>query len=94
MARLEGIHKALETHSVCRLRALELELRKELENILFQEEVYWRQKSTSDFANLGDRSTKYYHVKTKSKIKRSRIEMLRIGDDWCCDEDVFKREAL
>ena len=44
LARLRGIQKALETHSTCRLRALELELREELENILFQEEVYWKAK--------------------------------------------------
>ena len=49
LARLGGIQKALETHSTRNLRALDLELKEELECILLQEEVFWRQKSSSDF---------------------------------------------
>ena len=56
----------LETHSTRNLRSLEMELKEELENINLQEEVLWRQKSNSDFFNLGDRNNKYFHAKTKS----------------------------
>ena len=88
LARLGGIQKAMETHSTPNLRNLEVELREELEDILLQEEVFLRQKSNSDFVNLGDRNTKYFHARTKSHIKHSRIEMLQIGEDWCSDGDV------
>ena len=40
LARLGGIQKAPEAQYMCKLRALEMEHRKELESILFQEEVY------------------------------------------------------
>ncbi|KAK8657944.1 hypothetical protein V6N13_036161 [Hibiscus sabdariffa] len=48
MARLRGIQKALCTKSSRFLINLESELMIELENILNQEELLWRQKSCSD----------------------------------------------
>lgn len=45
MNRLDGIQKALETVDSMRLSLVEAELRKELEQILKQEEVHWFQKS-------------------------------------------------
>ena len=76
MARLGRIQRALETYSTRNLRSLEL--KEESENINLQEEVLWRQKSNSDFFNLGDWNTKYFHAKTKSRVKHSRIEMLEL----------------
>ena len=46
------------------------------------------------FVNLGDRNMKYFHEKTISRVKRSQIEMLRIGDNWCSDGEVLRREAV
>ena len=83
LAKLGGIQKAMETHSTRNLRTLELELREELEDILLQEEMYMRQKANSDFINLGDQNAKYFHARTKSRMKHSHIEMIRIGDNWC-----------
>ncbi|KAL4361200.1 hypothetical protein GQ457_04G029180 [Hibiscus cannabinus] len=46
---------------------LESKLLIELESILDQEELLWKQKSRSDWIRFGDRNTKYYHAKAQNK---------------------------
>ncbi|KAK8644023.1 hypothetical protein V6N13_013298 [Hibiscus sabdariffa] len=53
MARLRGVQKSLCTKSSRFLSTLESDLLVELENILDQEELLWRQKSRSNWDYLG-----------------------------------------
>ncbi|KAK8573189.1 hypothetical protein V6N13_100000 [Hibiscus sabdariffa] len=46
-------------------RVLEIELKKELNMVLAQEESFWFQRSQCQWLNDGDRNTKYYHCATR-----------------------------
>ena len=95
MARLNGIQKALETHTTRNLVRLDGELRQELEAILDQEELVWKLKSRTEWLALGDRNTSYFHKKTMMRRKKNRIEALKLeGDEWCFDGDVLKAAIL
>ena len=64
--RLNGIQFKIELRPDARhnfLKDLEVSLREDLENVCFQEELLWLQKSSSDAICLGDRNTSYYHTK-------------------------------
>ncbi|XP_038715030.1 uncharacterized protein LOC120008723 [Tripterygium wilfordii] len=58
LARLAGIQRALEVHKSSNLARIEIELKKDLEEIL------WYQKSRKDWIQCGDRNTNYFHRKT------------------------------
>ncbi|KAK8701867.1 hypothetical protein V6N13_020245 [Hibiscus sabdariffa] len=63
--------------------------------LLHYEELLWRQKSCSDWIQLGDRSTSYFHKKAKIRKVRNRITSLKISDgSWCDDEVILKDEAV
>lgn len=54
MARIGGIQKALEFDQTSNLIHLEGALKKNLENVLTQEEIMWYQKSRKEWINCGD----------------------------------------
>ncbi|KAK8691374.1 hypothetical protein V6N13_074885 [Hibiscus sabdariffa] len=94
MARLRGIQKALCIKSSRFLINLESELMIELENILNQEELLWRQKSCSDWVISGDRNTKYFHRRAICRKQKSRISSLKLPNGkWCSDETTLRAEA-
>ncbi|OWM82874.1 hypothetical protein CDL15_Pgr005274 [Punica granatum] len=69
------------------LSKLELEISRELDEILTQEEILWFQKSRSNWIRFGDRNSKYFRTKTIIKRKRIRIETLQgLNGDWISDE--------
>lgn len=64
LAKLGGIQKKFhEGVFNSFLAKLEIRLRKELDIIVFQEELMWFQKSRVKWLNDGDRNTKFYHMK-------------------------------
>ncbi|KAK8607115.1 hypothetical protein V6N13_052861 [Hibiscus sabdariffa] len=95
MARLRGVQKALCAKSSQFLSNLESDLLMELENILDQEELLWRQKSRSDWVVLGDRNTHYFHRKAVCrKQKKNRIIALKLpSGEWCSDATTLRVEA-
>ncbi|XP_061363416.1 uncharacterized protein LOC133307012 [Gastrolobium bilobum] len=58
IARMEGIQRQLSSSNSSQLEKLEAKLRKELSDILDQEEQIWYQKSRSEWIRGGDRNTK------------------------------------
>ncbi|XP_074315727.1 uncharacterized protein LOC141651937 [Silene latifolia] len=64
LARIEGCRKKLPVFREKRLIALEATLRKELDEVLEREELYWYQKSRVEFIIDGDRNTSYFHIST------------------------------
>lgn len=71
---------------------LRKKLQHELEAILYQEEVWWFQKSREDWINSGDRNTRYYHTATNTK--RSRSNIIHLKDDqgnWIQDNEGMRK---
>lgn len=75
-ARLEGIKKAIVNNNNNGLIKLETKLRKELDEVLHEEELYWYKKSREQWITSGDRNTKYYHLATKVRRARNRCTSL------------------
>ncbi|KAK8662352.1 hypothetical protein V6N13_091930 [Hibiscus sabdariffa] len=95
MARLRSIRKYLSSRPSRFLRKLESELLVELEHLLNQEELLWRQKSRSDWIALGDRNTRYFHRRAICRKQKRKITMLKTSDEaWCDDDVVLMNEAV
>jgi hypothetical protein len=94
-ARLQGIQRALEDIDSANLVRLHKELLDEYENILFQEETMWFQKSREQWIKLGSRNTSFFHAQTIIRRKRNKIHGIRLqSGEWCTDPDIMKGEAL
>lgn len=90
-ARLDGIQQTLERHHFVRLQELKNSLKKELEGVLPQKKMLWKQKSRCNWISLGDRNSKYFHVQTISRRKQNKIIMLKNGDgNWSTDEGQLR----
>ncbi|KAK8693525.1 hypothetical protein V6N13_071105 [Hibiscus sabdariffa] len=95
MARLRGAQKALCTKASRFLMKLESELLLELEKLLDQEELLWRQKSRTDWILLGDRNTRYFHRRVVCRKQRNRTSSLQLlNGEWCSDNDTLRTEAV
>ncbi|KAI9091963.1 hypothetical protein K1719_027898 [Acacia pycnantha] len=90
--RINGIQKRLEgqpsNHDF--LSDLDLSLRDEFENVCFQEELLWLQKSSSEKICLGDRNTHYYHMKALIRRKKNHITQLKNNEGiWISDDSAL-----
>ncbi|KAK8677516.1 hypothetical protein V6N13_143050 [Hibiscus sabdariffa] len=95
MARLRGVQRALCCRRSSYLRQIEDDLLIELERILDQEKILWRQKSCSNWISLGDRNTTYFHRKATIRKQRNKISSLKVyNDDWCDNGSILKFEAV
>ncbi|KAI9122035.1 hypothetical protein K1719_006724 [Acacia pycnantha] len=95
--RIRGIQIKLED-PVCAssdfLSDLDVSLKEELEEVYFQEELLWIQKSSSDWLCLGDRNTHYYRLKATIRRKKNCIKQLKIQDGvWLLDETSLADHA-
>lgn len=88
LARLKGLREMLSLNPDSPLHLdLEQSLAEELEEICFQEELLWLQKSSSEAICLGDRNTSFYHTKALIKRRRNRITKLKDPDgNWVTNE--------
>ncbi|XP_074277012.1 uncharacterized protein LOC141600668 [Silene latifolia] len=95
LARIEGCQRELSAHRQNHLIKLESRLRKELDDILEQEELLWYQKSRVDFIRDGDRNTSYFQVSTLVRRWRNRINMLKNDDgQWVEDSNDIKEMVI
>lgn len=76
VARIEGVQKAFDLNYCTGLIKLDIKLKKELEEVLVQEEMFWFQKSQEEWIQSGDRNKKYYHASTMVRRARNRIGSL------------------
>ncbi|KAL5823208.1 hypothetical protein ACOSQ4_021108 [Xanthoceras sorbifolium] len=55
---------------------------KELDALLLQEEIYWRQRSRVSWLKFGDRNSKFFHAKASARRKVN--EILGLSDERGC----------
>ncbi|XP_028060302.1 uncharacterized protein LOC114263917 [Camellia sinensis] len=95
LTRIEGIQKALATYFSHNLHALERDLIKQYNSTLFQEEILWFQKSRAKHIMLGDRNTKYFHISTISKRRKTKINSFKDNaGSWITETDEIKAAIL
>lgn len=65
-------------------------LRKELSEEYYNEEVFWMQKSRLTWLRSGDLNTKFFHAVTKNRRAQNRIKSLTDdeGTEWFADKDL------
>lgn len=77
------------------LLLLQKQLLNEYENILFQEETMWYQKSHEKWIKLGSCNTVFFHAYTVIRRKRNKIHGLSLpSGNWCTDPNILKSEAV
>lgn len=76
-ARIEGVQKRLSMKWERKWIKLEAKLRRELDDVLHEEEMIWFQKSRLEAIKDGDRNTKYFHLATVIRRHRNRVDMLQ-----------------
>ncbi|GMI81045.1 hypothetical protein HRI_001773800 [Hibiscus trionum] len=95
LARLQGIEIALENSQKQFLENLELDLKKELSEVLNLEESLWHQKARTQWIEKGDRNTVFFHAATMVRCRRNRISGLRLPNGgWCQDSNGLKQHVV
>ncbi|KAI9113713.1 hypothetical protein K1719_014964 [Acacia pycnantha] len=87
--RIKGIQTKLEDPAYVSsifLSNLDMSLKEEFEDVCFQEELLWIQKSSSDWLCLGDHNTHYYQTKALIRKKKKEIVLpnskTMMESDW------------
>nr|XP_025692428.1 uncharacterized protein LOC112794656 [Arachis hypogaea] len=86
LARLNGISAHLSFTPNPFLDNLQIQLWKELENLLIQEEVYWKQCSRCKWINYGDKNTTYFHNTASARRRRNRVTMIKNAEGQWIDD--------
>ena len=55
-------------------------VKKELEEMLHREEIWWKQRSRITWLKEGDRNTRYFHLKASWRAKKNKIKKLKKND--------------
>ena len=79
-ARIRGIEKRLETWDSASLSFLLQQLHKDYDEVLYQEEILWFQKSREKWVRFGDKNTKFFHIQTIVRRKRNKVHGLFLED--------------
>jgi hypothetical protein len=75
-------------HDLCRLNARQdaqsqkdkKRIEKEMDSLLEQEEIYWKQRSRIEWLREGDRNTNFFHRKSTWRKKKNTISKLKKDD--------------
>jgi hypothetical protein len=60
-------------------------IERELDRLLKQEEIYWRQRSRINWIKEGDRNTRFFHQKATWRTKKNKITRLQREDGTMTD---------
>ncbi|KAL0421406.1 UNVERIFIED_CONTAM: hypothetical protein Slati_3163500 [Sesamum latifolium] len=70
-------------------------LRKELEEVLSQVEIMWKQRGKAQWLQTGDRNTAYFHSRASSRQKKNSIGRLRTQEgQWYASVDEMQHTIL
>ncbi|GKV52270.1 hypothetical protein SLEP1_g58858, partial [Rubroshorea leprosula] len=92
-ARLAGIQNSPAYGRSSNLQNLEKLLLLEYQQVLFEEELLWFQKSRIDWISSGDRNTSFYHMSTIMRRSRNKIGALKIDGSWTNHADTLKQHV-
>lgn len=71
-----------------------LAAKRELDEVLYREEMMWLQRSCITWLHEGDRDTKYFHWKAMLRARKNKIKGLSREDgSWCSDEKEMQGMA-
>jgi hypothetical protein len=71
-----------------------LKTKRELDELLYREEMMWLQRSHITWLKEGDRNTKIFHRKAIGRAKKNHIKKLKLQDNsWCTDQGAMQQEA-
>ncbi|XP_031112059.1 uncharacterized protein LOC116016034 [Ipomoea triloba] len=94
LARLGGVQRRLDHYYHGGLSKLERKLSAEYQEILYQEELLWFQRSREDWIVFEDRNTKYYHTAASIWRARNTVACLRNEDgEWISEQDRLQHHV-
>ncbi|XP_010666466.1 uncharacterized protein LOC104883619 [Beta vulgaris subsp. vulgaris] len=96
MARISGVQCCLAVSRSRDLIKLEAKLRKNLDEVLAQEELLWYQKSRVEWIRDGDRNTTFFHLSTIARRWCNRISAIKDSRDgtWLHDKEAIKNNVV
>lgn len=78
MGQINGVQRTTDRKATKNLQKLAAKLNIELEQVLDLEALLWKQRSRSDWMELGNRNTKYFHSRAAARKKHTRIVGLKL----------------
>ena len=78
--RLRSLLEQLEGEDNIGNRAEILQVKINLDELLYREEMMWLQRSRINWLKEGDRNTRYFHRKARWRAKKNRIRKLKRED--------------
>lgn len=76
ISQLEEIAHQLTSNPSDILEAKQRDVWRQYEQVLFQEEMLWYQKSRAKWLHFGDRNTRYFHGTTAVRRRRNTYDIL------------------
>lgn len=80
LARLDGLQSKLSTHPHRGLIKLEAKIRRELEEVMAQEELHWYQKSRVEWLRNGDRNTTFFQLSSVVRQWKNKVMAIKNQD--------------